>query len=314
MERYTPKQAETEAEIIVDKLKQQHSDQGGSFTKEQYDEAEKKETEEIYKTAMGTIMDLATYAKIPGAKEIWELLEDEGFSSKVSGKPHALELRYRMSEKIIKDLAELDGVTQAVELASGFTPHAVELIKNTGTLSKYVESDFPINAKKKQEIMSEIYPELPIDFVPGNVFEEETWVKIEKSLNDGPVVIFSEGFIIYTAESERDQLAAYVKSILEKHGGYFVFEDSMRYHPELKNPNFKVFLDRLSAVSQREMNAITQEDMQQEWENRGFVVERVPEDIELVSEKELPPTNDDLEITKKNFKMWKLPLATRLGI
>lgn len=311
MERYTQKQAETEAESITNSLKQQYPEQKGSFTKEQYDEAEKKEAEEIYKTAMGTIMDLALYAKIPGAKEVWEHLEDEGFSQKVAGKPHLLELRYKMSEKVIKESAEKDGIKQAVEIASGFTPHALELVKNTGTLDKYVESDFPINANKKQAIMKKLFPELPIDFVPGNIFEEETWVKIEDKLNEGPVAIFTEGFILYTTEAERDRLAKYIKSILEKHGGYFLFEDSMRYHPELNNPNFKTFLARLSQVSQREMNAITQEEMKQEWEDRGFEVERVPENIPLVSEKELPVTNDELEVTRKNFQMWKLSLSQK---
>lgn len=311
MERYTKKQAETEAESITRSLEQKYPKQGGSFTKEQYDEAEKKEAEEIYKTAMGTIMDLALYAGIPGAKEIWESLEDEGFSGKVSGKPHLLELRYKMSEKVIKESAEKEGIRQAVEIASGFTPHAVELLKNTGILTKYVESDFPINTNKKREIMKKLFPELPIDFVPGNIFEDSTWLQIEEKLNEGPVAIFTEGFILYTTQEERERLAKFIKKILEKHGGYFMFEDSMRYHPELKNSNFQAFLARLSQVSQREMNAITQEEMEREWRERGFEVERIPENIPLVSEKEIPVTNDELEVTRKNFKMWKLSLPQK---
>ncbi len=90
-----------------------------------------------------------------------------------------------------------------------------------------------------------------------------------------------------------------------------MFEDSMRYHPELKNSNFQAFLARLSQVSQREMNAITQEEMEREWRKRGFEVERIPENIPLVSEKEIPVTNDELEVTRKNFKMWKLSLPQK---
>ncbi len=310
MEKYTIGQAEQEAEAMTNKLEKENPELDGKFTGEQYDDAHSAETKEIYKTAMGTLMDLAVHTKIPGAKEIWDTLGDEGFSQKTTGKPHLLELRYKMSEKVIKDLAESEGVRQAVELASGFTPHALELTRNTGTLDKYIESDFPINVSKKQEMMDNLFPGLPVDYVPGNVYDEKLWTDIEKKLDPGSVVIFCEGFMLYTTKEEREQLATNVKSVLEKHGGYFVFEDSMRYHPELKNESFQAFLQKLSKATGRDMGSITQEDMEAEWKERGFKIDRVPEMITLDSEESLPGFNEELDIARKTHKMWKLSLES----
>lgn len=312
MEEYTHQQAENEAEAIKTRLGKDFPDQNGNFTHEQYQQAEKQEAKEIYKTAMGTVRDLAFYTDIKGAEQIWRLLsgeeKDENFSKKTKGKPHLVELRYKMSDQIIRSLAETEGVGQAVEIASGFTPHALELLGG-GVLSNYIESDLLVNTVKKQELYDEVGQGLPVIYVPGNIYEKETWDEIEVKLADGPVVIFSEGFMLYSTAQERDKLANLVRPILQKHGGYFVFEDSTRFHPEfIEYPNFRPFFDKLAKSSQRDMGAVSQEDMAKEWEDRGFKIERVPENIPLSSESKLPDLADEITLIKDNYKMWKLSL------
>jgi hypothetical protein len=313
MERYTKPQAEIEADAITNRLRRNFPESKGSFTKEQYEEAEKIEADEIYKTAVGTIRDLAAFTDIEMAKEIWQQMGGEesnkGFTEKTSGKPHLVELRYKTSDMIIRDLSENDNVRQAVEIASGFTPHAQELLGNN-VLDSYVEADLPINTEEKKSLNQKINPDTQIEYVPGNIFDEESWDEIAAKLRPGSVVIFSEGFMLYTSEKERDTLAKYVKRILGEHGGYFVFEDSTRFHPEfIQYPNFRQFFEKLSNSSKRDMQAVSQEDMTAEWEDRGFKVERIAEDLPLSSEEKLPELSEEIDLIKKNYKMWKLSLA-----
>jgi hypothetical protein len=174
-ERYTHNQAVDEAKAITGFLNEKYPEQGGAFSKEQYDEAHASETKEIYKTAVGTLADLAMYANVPGAIDILRLLEDEGFSSKTAGKPHQVELRYRVSENIIKEAVESIGAKQAIELGSGFTPHAIGLMGNPKVLENYVEIDFAININKKRDLIKKLAPELDVSFVSGDVFDEKVW-------------------------------------------------------------------------------------------------------------------------------------------
>jgi hypothetical protein len=135
--------------------------------------------------------------------------------------------------------------------------------------------------------------------------------EIEEKLRLGPVVIFSEGFMLYTTKEERNRLSELVRPVLEEHGGFLVFEDSMRYHPELKNESFGSFLEKLSKATGRDLSYITQEEMEQEWVDRGYVVDRVSEDIPLESEKSLPlsgPDLDNLNMVKAVHRAWRLSL------
>ncbi len=314
MEKYTKKQAEDEASVITERLSKEYSNQEGNFSKEQYDQAHKQEADEIYKTAIGTVEGLAIFTDIEPAKQIWKLLggteENESFSRKTAGKPHLVELRYKTSDKVIRDLAETENVRQIVELASGFTPHAQELL-SSNVVGSYIESDLPINTAKKREINTTLNPDLPIAYAPGNVYDHEVWVDIESKLKEGPILVFSEGFMLYTTKAERDKLSDEVKLLLENHGGHFMFEDSTRFHPEfISHPNFKPFFDKLSQGSNRDLGAISQEEMTREWEERGFVVERVPEDVDLSSEDQLPELVEEIDLIKKNYKMWKLSLKS----
>ncbi len=313
MERYTKSQAEIEADAITNRLRRNFPESKGSFTKEQYEEAERIEADEIYKTAVGTIRDLAEFTDIEMAKEMWQQMGGEesnkGFTEKTSGKPHLVELRYKTSDRIIRNLSETDNVRQAVEIASGFTPHAQELLGDK-VLDLYIEADLPINTEEKRNLNEKINPDILIEYVPGNIFDKKLWDEIAEKLQQGPVIIFSEGFMLYTSEKERNTLAEYVKEILEEYGGYFVFEDSTRFHPEfIQYPNFRPFFEKLSKSSKRDMGAVSQEDMTAEWENRGFKVERINEDLPLSSQDKLPELAGEIELIKKNYRMWKLSLA-----
>lgn len=312
MEKYTFKQSENEANAMTSKLKKEYPEQEGIYDSQQYERIHTAETDEIYKTALGTVEGLARFTDIKLTKKVWKILggeeENKSFSEKTAGKPHLVELRYKMSDSIIRELSETENVKQAVELASGFTPHALELLES-GVLNNYIESDLPINSTQKKEVNAAINPEISVSYASGNIYNSVAWEEIASQLKDGSVVIFSEGFMLYSTKEERDILANEAKSILEKHGGYFMFEDSTRFHPEfIDHPNFKPFFDKLAQVSNRGLGAISQEDMTEEWLQRGFDVDRISENVHLSIESKLPEFSEEIELVKENYKMWKLSL------
>ena len=267
----------------------------------------------LLKTAFGTARELAEYSDIPNAKKMWELLGGDAkhfqTSKKVSGMPWSVELRYKASETIIKNIRNKEGIKQTIEMASGFTPHALNLLGKK-VLNNYIESDFDANIKRKKFINNVLGNGLNIQYVSGNLFSKITWNKIESKLNPGKVIIFSEGFIVYTTKQERNELSELIKPLLKKRGGYFVFEDSIRFQADfLKNKNFNLFFKKLSIVNGKKLNLISQEEMIAEWMSRGFKVEREAiKNIRLKSESLRPEFVDDVKLLKKNYRMWKLSL------
>lgn len=271
------------------------------------------EGNQLYKTAIGTIRDLAVFARNETAQKIWEFLGGDEINDEAarltSGKPYLVELRYKSSNELIRNLSAKQGIKQAIEIASGFTPHAKELLSDN-ILDNYIEVDLPLNIEKKKKINDYLQPDLKIEYVAGDIYAETTWKQVSKYLLPGPVAIFSEGFMLYSSETERDTLARFVRLILESHGGYYFFEDSTRFHPEFIGlQNFKEFFEKLEKMSNRKLDSISQEKMTEEWERRGFKIERIVENSNLASEINFPGLTDEISLIKKNYKMWKLSLA-----
>jgi hypothetical protein len=275
------------------------------YTTKNYNEAHEQEFQVIYQSA-ATIRELAINTDIPFAKEAYEAIGgDETWEGIFSGMPELVEMRFLASEKLISQLIQSGEASQAVELASGLTPHAASLSKRNPDLKKYIETDFRVNLLRKKELNKKLNVDIDLRYVAGNLFEKETWENIEKNLDPGKVLIFSEGFMLYmSSEDDRTKLAENFKGILESHGGYFIFDDSLRYHPEfLIDPDVKDFLGKLIKGE-----TVEQDELTKEWEERGFVVERIPEDSELSCENKFPDKKNEIALLKKHFKLWKLSL------
>lgn len=304
--RYNHQQASGEADAIKGSLIEFHPEQGGVYSTAQYAEAAKRESNDIYQSA-ATIRELAKNTNIPFAKEAYEALGGDGvWENLFSGMPHLVEMRYLASEKLITDLIASGKVSQVVELASGLTPHAVSLSKKSPGLKKYVEVDYRVNILRKKEMNEALGITKNVEYVSGDLFDPLTWDKIDNNLGEGNAIIFSEGFMLYMKDAaERSKLANNVRRVLEKRGGYFVFDDSLRYHPEFQtDPLIKDFLGTLIKGE-----TIGQEELTKEWEERGFVVERVPEDSDLSCERTLPDKQQEINLLKSHFKLWKLSLS-----
>jgi O-methyltransferase involved in polyketide biosynthesis len=221
-----------------------------------------------------------------------------------------MELRYLSSEKVIRASVERGEVNQIIELASGFTPHSVNLLTTEPNIKIYLENDFPVNSEVKQEALNEFVGGLPVKFVPGNVLEKETWEKFESQLGEGGVAIFCEGLIMYLSREQQVQLLANVKHLLEKTGGFFMHEDMLKYHPELKDdPKFSWIVPMLKSISSNSAlsESYSQEDLTKFYQEQGFVIDRVPEDVPLSFDK-YPDQEENARTLQQAFRMWKLSL------
>jgi O-methyltransferase involved in polyketide biosynthesis len=305
--RYNIDQATSEAEAMKGYLKESHPEQGDLYTTNQYQEAQESEAKNIYHSA-AAVRELAKNSNLPFVKKAYEIIGgDKLYENIFSGMPHLVEMRYLASEKLITDMVNSGEVAQVVELASGLTPHAVSLSRNLQGLKRYVEVDYRVNIIKKKELNDKLGANADMRYVAGDLFKKSTWEKIEESLGDGKVLIFSEGFMLYMEnKDDRDKIAENFKGTLEKHGGYFVFDDSLRYHPEFQTePSIREFLGNLIKG-----DTISQEELTMEWENRGFNVERIPEDNPLSCESVLPNKKEEIALLKKHLKLWKISLKS----
>jgi len=279
------------------------------------------EKDRVYPTAFITARCFAEQTTVPHAKELYEIFfrkmgfvkGDKDREPASIDTPHFMELRYLSSEKVIREAVEKENVEQIVELASGFTPHSVSLLTQEPKIQKYIENDFPVNSKIKQEVINEFVAGIPVEFIPGNVLDEKTWEKIEKELNDSSVAIFCEGLMMYLSREAQMTLFNNVKKVLGKRGGFFMHEDILKYHPELReNPRFARITAALKSVSASSAldESFTQEEVQKFYEEQDFTVERIDEDSPLSIETYPEATRENAtELSQAGFKMWKLSLA-----
>jgi len=241
------------------------------------------EKEAIQHTAYRTVAALARNTSIPYCREIIqriidknqaELLENNSFSSL----SYLIELRYKTSEKIIRE----GRYQQVIELGAGLTPHALNLQQ---TVSNYIEVDLEENSRLKRRIVQEIEPSLTVHYVAGDVFDSDTWSALKSFIKPGlPVAIFAEGFLIYSSQEQRRFLGEQIAAILAKNGGLFFVEDALRFHPELQRiPKINKFTIALTNSSKNTnySEAITQEWLTQEWQDMGFIVKRMEPERKL---------------------------------
>jgi len=246
-----------------------------------------KETNNIQKTA-ATVVDLANNADVKYTREISDLLisqfgELKSFAPSLSTIPAS---RYLTNHKLLESM--VDQEPNIIELGSGFTPHNLNLKSD-----KYIEVDFEENSKIKEDIVKSIDDTCNTKYVSGSIYEENTWEKIYEMVdNSKPTIIFSEGVLLYGSEEEKDNLCKYCMPLLEN-GGMFVFDDSLKNHPEL-NTNEKVIEGRKNIVSKSKnqnygvSKVLSQEDVENQWKERGFnSIERMPYVTEGIEDTEL---------------------------
>lgn len=229
-----------------------------------------------------TVVDLADNSNVAYATQIKLALEKRfpGIKSFAPSMSEIVVSRYLTNQKMLEDVVKsTNGQVQIIELGSGFTPHALNL---NGRPAKYIEIDLPENISLKKEIVAEISSHDETGYIAGDVLDPAIWDVVSKMVDpDLPVVIFSVGLIIYFSGLQQDRLVSLALPFIKPDGiSRFVFDDSLKYHPELQgHPALVQGRKNIIDTSKNKNMAddFSQEEMVRNCKIRGFSeIKRTP--------------------------------------
>jgi O-methyltransferase involved in polyketide biosynthesis len=212
------------------------------------DAVEAYDFERISFTALGPVIGRGEFSDIPFAKEILDYIKATVIDGlQTLGDPSALpsaeflkgtrdhaaffEARFKAVSRILVERQ----ATQIVELASGFSPRALDPAFH-GT--QYVEVDLPKMILRKREIVTALLGSIPahLQFCTASVLDRDELSRGLAHLGKAPVAVIAEGLLRYLTFEEKIVLAENVRHILSTHGGVWITPDIhlRRWAPERK--------------------------------------------------------------------------------
>lgn len=217
-----------------------------------------KNYEDIIKTAF-LMLYPRTLTDIPYSLDIFNEVKKRFLKSFISEdieadikKAFTFEARYKLIDKMLA----LSGITQVLELASGFSQRG--LIFSQKPNSIYVELDLPQMAEMKQEVLSNI-ASIPnnLHIVSGNALRTEDFNKVTTLFDSSkPVAIINEGLLRYLSFGEKRQVALNIKSLLEKFDGEWITCDiTMKKFLEIQSRGIPGYDATLLKMSGKDFNS-----------------------------------------------------------
>lgn len=152
---------------------------------------------------------------------------------------------------------------QIIELGAGFTKHFLNLKQKP---FGYIEVDLPANYEIKNKVIKDLFGDftLPLNtyykLISGDILDLKTWKDIKNTINlDIPVIIFSEGVVShFFSKDQKLKLIEQIKPILNNPKSFFIFDDSLRYHPEIATN--KYFENGIKKVMQKSKTNVYTQD------------------------------------------------------
>lgn len=168
------------------------------------------------------------YTDIAWAKELLTCLRAKGtvFSDGPWGQ-HAgrdfvafVEARFKAVNRVLEE----HGAAQIIELASGLSPRGMDFAQRGAV---YVEVDLPESIVLKREIVTAVLGRVPANLYlcAASVLDGAALLASCAAFTDGPVAITTEGLLRYLTFAEKTQLAANVRGILSRFGGFWITTD-----------------------------------------------------------------------------------------
>lgn len=169
------------------------------------------------------------YTEIPYASQMLDVLRERGVTlsegpwTGAGARDHAAYFEARFLA--VNHILAQHRATQVLELAAGLSPRGLELAQH-GVV--YVEADLPDSIRRKREIVGAI-----LGSVPENLHLCESSVVDRAQLlsccapfaSNQPVAVTTEGLLRYLTFDEKTQLAANVREILSRFGGFWTTVD-----------------------------------------------------------------------------------------
>jgi O-methyltransferase involved in polyketide biosynthesis len=169
------------------------------------------------------------YTEIPWAKEILAVLRDRGATLSDSPWPEPgvrgyapfFDVRFRAVSRLVEETA----ATQVLELAAGLSPRGLDLAQR-GVV--YVEADLAESTARKREIVTAILGSVPtnLHLSTASVIDRAQLLACCSPFVAGyPVAVTTEGLLRYLTFDEKAALAANVREILRRYGGWWITPD-----------------------------------------------------------------------------------------
>ncbi|MBI4836799.1 MAG: class I SAM-dependent methyltransferase [Candidatus Portnoybacteria bacterium] len=173
-------------------------------------------------------------ADIPYCRELAELMDakrtaDEIFGEKslriAAAMAPIMELRYHS----ISALVEKCGIKNILEIAAGFSPRGLAMTKRNPTIH-YVESDLRMVLEEKKELVHQIMtlgqdkPE-NLCFCAADALDRWQLFEVAKNFSAGPIVIVTEGLLLYLSREEKEIMTSNIGHLLKKFGGVWITTD-----------------------------------------------------------------------------------------
>jgi len=232
-------------------------------------------------TALVPAFARGEYTEIPWAKEMLAILRDRGatlsdgpWSARVARKYAAyFEARFRAVNHILEEL----GATQVLELAAGFSPRGMDFAQR-GVV--YVEADLADLVALKREVVIAILGSVPegLHLCAARLIDRAQLLACcSPFVAERPAAVTTEGLLRYLTFEEKTDLAANVREILRRYGGWWVTPDiHLRSWAQQQNPaHHQSELETLG----RDLHANYFADLDHAWEffeGCGFAVDSRP--------------------------------------
>lgn len=168
--------------------------------------------------------------------------------------------------KSITALIRKSGVTQVLELASGYSLRGLDLTRHPGM--RYVETDLAAVVETKRALLDELRARHGIARSPQHFLTAADALDLDQLRAAAavfepaqPVLVLCEGLILYLTQVETERLAHHVHALLDDFGGKWMTPDFVLKagSPELP-PERARLREAITGITQRQLDASSFDD------------------------------------------------------
>ena len=243
-----------------------------------------KSYESVSDTAIRTAY-ARTFSDIPYSKETYEWLRKNCSEEVILNKLLApeMEARYKLIDKLLKET----GITQILELASGYSSRGLIFSENG---YHYVEMDLEGVSNNKKRMINEIFKMNDnLNIVSGNALNIEDYYKCNKFFSDNQkLAIINEGLLRYLTFDEKRKVAQNIYQELKKYGGVWITCDvtPMKYIEVQNKLNISTKINKDDKSLRQNLNDrfLDEEHIRKFFGEIGFNDIEIHHDIEVKAE------------------------------
>jgi hypothetical protein len=178
------------------------------------------------------IAALRAFSNLPYSGEIAVACNaTEAFASIVTANPRDFFWTIPLIEQrscAIRALLSRSGITNVVELGSGFSSLGLEISERPEYT--FVESDLPPVLEEKSAAVLDILSTRAcsrrnIQFLPVNAASRDDFAHIYDCFGPGPVAVLMDGLLHHLTEDEKRAVASNVRRLLRSRGGVWITTD-----------------------------------------------------------------------------------------